>query len=306
MDYDDIKKELNLDEEENESEQAEIEEVNQNDAQQVQEEQEGNEGQEEKEDVSEVEFYTEDEINQLIESGRIDEIDEGRVPENLRESFKLVKQAYERGKEKAVELKGEEEIKLEPINVDEETLELIQKKDEVFRRADQKIAELVAQLRSDEVDDPEPILKQIEEINQLKTYIIETEQKLANYQQQVAQLYQSTYADIKRFVPDFDNVREELVKYAKDRLGYTDEELDRMTNPVIVGKTNVVKFVKMVYDKYNNERNVKQVRQRKQPPPTSTSSTHTGGASPKEKSYWDMDDAEFETLIERVKMGKNE
>lgn len=71
------------------------------------------------------------------------------------------------------------------------------------------------------------------------------------------------YNDAKKLVPDYETKKEQLFDFATTSLGFSQEDLFRMTNPNIVGKSAALNMLKVINSQYDSANAVKTVNQKK-------------------------------------------
>ena len=190
-------------------------------------------------------------------SGEGEQQDEDSSVEGLKQAA-----IAERKKRQAVEAELEQlkqQQKPEPIQPSnqQETIE------DMFVRDPRGTTEMInAEIAKLVEDDPYGNAVQIERLRDLKADLRDTGKAKAS------EKVNTFAAEVNKAIPDFAAKRDALTKYAVEQLGYTVEDLAKVTNFQIVGEKaalNTIRLINQQYDLVSGKTPVKKVTQAPEP-----------------------------------------
>lgn len=116
-------------------------------------------------------------------------------------------------------------------------------------------------------EDASTNLAQIEQLRTVKQDLSFREVNSLRSQAQTQQQTQAVMQKMMQAVPDLQTKQADLAKFAKDVLGYTDEELRQATSPAVAGESAIrnVMRINSAYEKINAGKTVQTKQKQKKP-----------------------------------------
>lgn len=116
-------------------------------------------------------------------------------------------------------------------------------------------------------EDASANLAQIEQLRTVKQDLSFREVNSLRSQAQTQQQTQAVMQKMMQAVPDLQTKQADLAKFAKDMLGYTDEELRQATSPAVAGEAAIrnVMRINSAYEKINAGKTVQTKQKQKKP-----------------------------------------
>lgn len=184
--------------------------------------------------------YTPDELNAILEAdGNID-------PNRLDEAGKLIYKTFERGYTKKFMKLSDKEKELE--NKKEEEPEGDK---DIFQLYDENPSKVLDYLNK-EIDNSmtEEPHKAIQLMN-LKTKLLERQQLNNHAKDKEISLRQQVDNELDSLIEGFQAKKDKLVEFCVNKLDYEIEDIIKLTNPSIVGKNAVIRFVTSLNKMYD-------------------------------------------------------
>jgi len=251
---------------------------------------EGQSGEEERETP----LYTEEEFSNLLEKNPLD-VDPERVPRNLMPAYKAALRAYKNFQADYTR-KTQQLKETKKTNAPKDIYEAYEQDPEgVMAHLDAQILKA-----KDEGD-----LVEASTLLNLKTSLLEYKMKNLEKQTKAERQFQDVYAYVREQIPDFDSKVKELRRFAIEEMGFTEEEIDKLTDPSITGMlaAKLTLAVNKAYELANPQRALKKKEVKPQPPKLGYSGVSSSGAAegiPAGKIA-SMSIDEFNKLLQKVK-----
>jgi hypothetical protein len=220
---------------------------------------------EQPETVEEVEETTSSEVAEEV--SEVVEEEDTKVPLKALVEERRKRQEYE-AKLKEIEEKVNAQTPKEPP-----TIEQLYETDP--QGTTSRINAEIARLQN---DDPFGNAEAIERLRDLKIELRETSIiNKQNGQTKALQEQQAFVNELTAAIPDLPKKTQALTEFAMTEMGMTDEALQRLSNPQLVGKEAAKAFITMVNKQYEQKQAATSVRSKAvQPKPTSVESPGTG------------------------------
>lgn len=179
--------------------------------------------------------YTDDEVNQLLET-------DGRLDANrLTPTQKLIQKSFDRHFQKRFQQLAEERREVaqtRPQNIFEE-----------FDRNPGGVMQVVRQAIL-QAKGEDPFSPKVSQLEALKDDLMYRQMTMNQYQTESSRVMTETLSEVRRILPNLEESKPVLEEFAKSEYGFTDDDLSYLTDPTIHGQGRVLKLIKFIKKNY--------------------------------------------------------
>ena len=203
-------------------------------------------------------MYTTEEIETLLKQSDDGDakVDFDRLSPEGKAIWKSVDRGLKPKLQERVELKRRLEA-LEERTLQQKAPESTDPKEQFYRRYRQDPLGFTKEVNAEieklaDSDDPFDATKKIAVLNTVLNEFRERRHADEGMQSTVRNIQTEVITEIMQIAPNYAEVRDEVTKFAVDTMGYTEDEIGKLTNPAYVGKSVAVKNFKVVYNAYKS------------------------------------------------------